>query len=53
MFASVVGDVLSRVGPFVIPVVVFAGGVTAYALLWLFYRLRDRAVTEDDSAAGE
>ncbi|WP_193767635.1 hypothetical protein [Halorientalis pallida] len=47
MLSSVAGDVLSRVGPFVIPVVLFAGGVAAYALLWLFYRWRDGDVVED------
>ncbi|WP_424019050.1 hypothetical protein ACOZ4N_06150 [Halorientalis pallida] len=49
MFASVAGDVLGRVGPFVIPVVLFAGGVVVYALLWLFYRWRDGAVIDDDA----
>ncbi len=53
MLASVVGDVLSRVGPFIIPVVVFTGGVAAYALLWLFYRWRDGALLNDEPTAEE
>jgi hypothetical protein len=53
MLASVAGDVLSRVGPFIIPVVVFAGGVAAYAVLWLFYRWRDGAPMDDEPSSGE
>ena len=53
MLVSVAGDVLGRVGPFVIPVVLFAGGVIVYALLWLFYRWRDGAVAGDDAAPEE
>lgn len=47
MFASLAEAVLGRFGPFVVPVVLFSGGVAVYALLWLFYRWRDgRGVKE-------
>lgn len=36
-----VAGVLETVGPFAIPVVLFAGGVLVYALLWYYQRLRD------------
>ena len=46
MFAWLVADPVREVGPFVIPVVLFAVGVTGYALLWLFYRWRDGERTD-------
>lgn len=53
MFASVAADLLSRFGPFVVPVVLFVGGVVAYALLWWFYRWRDGSVLEESSVSEE
>jgi hypothetical protein len=47
MLASLAEAVLRRFGPFVVPVVLFAGGVAAYALLWLFYRWRDGGSVEE------
>jgi hypothetical protein len=41
MFVAVVDDVLNTVGPFVIPVVVFALGALGYLCLYLYYRWRD------------
>ena len=31
------GELFQLVGPFLIPVVVFAAGVLGYGLLWLYY----------------
>lgn len=41
MFVAVVDDVLSTVGPFVIPVVVFTLGALGYLCLYLYYQWRD------------
>jgi len=35
--ALFLGELFQRVGPFLIPVVVFAAGVVGYGLLWLYY----------------
>lgn len=53
MLSSVWADLLARVGPFVVPVVLFVGGVAAYVLLWLFYRWRDGSVIEEPSPPAE
>ncbi|MFD1587641.1 hypothetical protein ACFR9U_11650 [Halorientalis brevis] len=37
-------ELFQRVGPFLIPVVVFAAGVLGYGLLWLYY---NRIASED------
>ena len=50
MLTSVAETVLRRFGPFVVPVALFFGGVAVYVLLWLFYRWRDGAVVDGDSA---
>ncbi|MFB6083695.1 MAG: hypothetical protein ABEJ94_05570 [Halorientalis sp.] len=47
MLASVAAELSSRLGPFLVPIVLFALGVAAYALLWLFYRWRDGAHGDD------
>lgn len=37
MVAQLLGDLFQRVGPFLIPVVVFGAGAVGYAILWLYY----------------
>jgi hypothetical protein len=41
MIGALVENVLNTVGPFVIPVVVFALGAVGYLVLYLYYRWRD------------
>jgi len=43
MVAQALGELFQRVGPFLIPVVVFGAGVLGYGLLWLFYNRIGRA----------
>jgi len=41
MSASIVEGAVETVGPFAIPVVVFAFGAAGYFALWLYFRWRD------------
>lgn len=41
MVTQVLGELFQRVGPFIIPVVVFGAGLVGYGVLWLYYRWVD------------
>lgn len=47
MATALLGDLLRRFGPFVIPVTVFAAGLVGYGILYLYYRRRDTSTPKD------